>query len=100
MRQLTCFSPTLSSMEEAAQPSAGDTHATPTKKCLGEVEIGRKHLPKLHSEQHLHSHLSWCLGGGVLRTNIQESQRFLALVERSQAKSRADSQQTQLPNNN
>lgn len=85
---------------EAAQPSTGDTDATAIEKCLREVETGRKLLPKLLPEQRLWSHLPWCFGGRVLRTNIRELQRCLALEERSQAKSRADSQQTRLLNNN
>lgn len=74
--------------------------ATAIEKCLGEVETGRNLLPKHLSEQHLRSHLPWCLSSWVLRTSVQEPQMSLDLVERSQAKSRADSQKTRLPKNN
>lgn len=74
--------------------------ATTIEKCLGEVETGRNLLPKHLSEQHLRSHLPWCLSVWVLRTSVQEPQMSLGLVERSQAKSRADSQKTRLPKTN
>lgn len=98
MMGLICFSPRLTSKEAAAPPCTGDTRATAIGKHLGEGETGRKLLPNLLSEQHLPSHLLWCPGGQALRTDVQEPQTCLALVRRSQAKSRGDSQQTRLPN--
>lgn len=46
MMGLICFSPTLRSVEEAAQPSIGDTHATAIERCLAEVETGKKRKKK------------------------------------------------------